>query len=194
MKANNSKNKSSRLGARLKESVRRFLVTLKKNPQSIPLVALCITFLEYSLNLTNISNTTAKIQGPNMGLSAFVTMLFMILSFVCMLNAFPKRQKPKIPMIILMVVLYGIVIFADINYLGMIDSALATSMNTLNNESLIYIYNAYNTITIHIVLLGITTVLVLLEPVIAKLLKKINTSVEVEGSGNIGNIDIAGED
>ena len=73
--------------------MRKFLVSLKKNPQIVPIVALCAAFLEYSLNLTEISNTTAKIQGQNMGLAAFVTMLFMMLSFVCMLNAFPRRKS-----------------------------------------------------------------------------------------------------
>ncbi len=194
MKNEKSKNVFSGFGAWLKERVRKFLVALKKNPQSIPLVALCVAFLEYSLSMTDISDTTAKIQGSNMGLAAFVTMLFMILSFVCMLGAFPKRKKPKIPMVILMVVLYGIIIFCDIHYLGRIDNALITSGNTLNNDALTYIYSAYNTVYIHIILICVTIALVLLEPVIAKLLKKIKTSVEVEGSGDIGSIDISDEE
>ena len=194
MKSNNSKKIFSRIGGRIKESVRRFLVSLKKNPQCIPLAGLCVAFLEYSLNLTDISNTTAKLQGANMGLAAFVTMLFMILSFVCMLNAFPKRQKPNLAMIILMVVLYGAIIFADIHYLNTVDTVLLYSSGSLNNEAIIYIYNAYNTITVHMILIGVTILLVLLEPIIAKLLKKINTSIEVEVSGDIGNIDIVDED
>lgn len=194
MKSNNSKKIFSRIGGRIKESVRRFLVSLKKNPQFIPLAGLCVAFLEYSLNLTDISNTTAKLQGANMGLAAFVTMLFMILSFVCMLNAFPKRKKPNLAMIILMVVLYGAIIFADIHYLNTVDTVLLYSSGSLNNEAIVYIYNAYNTITAHMILIGVTILLVLLEPIIAKLLKKINTSIEVEVSGDIGNIDIVDED
>ena len=192
---NNKKKSPNKFGAWIKEKVRRFLVALKKNPQSIPLVALCITFLQYSLNLTEISNTTAKIQGSNMGLAAFVSMLFMILSFVCMLNAYPKRQKPKIAMLILMVLLYGAVIFADIHYLGRIDAAIYRPDNPIKiTSNTLYIYYAYNTVSNHIILVGVTTALALLEPLIAKLLKKINTSIEVEGSGDIANIDIADED
>lgn len=194
MKANNSKKIFSSFGAWFKERVRKFFVALKKNPQAIPLVSLCVTFLEYSLDLTSISNTTAKIQGSNMGLAAFISMLFMILSFVCMLNAFPKRQKPKISMIIVMVVLYGAIIFADIHYLGRISNALTVSGNTFNAEALTYIYRAYSTISTHIILIVITTVLALLEPVIAKLLKKINTSIDVAGSGDIENIEISDEE
>lgn len=195
MKNNNSKTKLSGFGAWLKERVRKILVALKKNPQSVPLFALCAAFLEYSLNLTEISNTTAKIQGLNMGLAAFVTMLFMMLSFVCMLNAFPKRQKPKTPMIILMMVLYGAVIWADIHYMTKISWALYREENPIPlTESTMYIYDAYNTILIHVILVGVTIVCVLLEPVFAKLFKKINTSIDVEGSGDIQNIDISDED
>lgn len=194
MKDNNSNKNPNKLVAWLKERVRKFFVALKKSPQAIPLVALCVAFLEYSLNLTSISNTTAKLQGANMGLSAFVAMLFMILSFVCMLNAFPKRQKPKIAMMALMVLLYGAVIFADIHYIGRINNELAKSLSDFSAAELEYILAAKNTITVHTVLVGVTTLLMLLEPLIARLVKKINTSIEVEGSGNIGNIEIADED
>lgn len=194
MKDNNSNKNSNKIVAWLKERVRKFFVALKKNPQAIPLVALCITFVQYSMNLTSISDTTAKIQGANMGLAAFVSMLFMILSFVCMLNAFPKRQKPKIAMMALMVVLYAAVIFADIHYIGRIDNALNNPANSFNEAVLEYINTAKSTLSIHVILIGITTVLMLLEPVLAKLLKKINTSIDVEGSGDIGTIEIADEE
>ena len=75
MKTKSSK-KAGGFFAKLKEKWRKTLVAVKKNPQAVPLIALCAAFLEFSLNLTNISNTTAKIQGENMGLCAFVTMLF----------------------------------------------------------------------------------------------------------------------
>ena len=179
----------------IKERVRKFLVALKKNTQAIPLVTLTAAFLHYSLNLTDISDTTAKLQGRNMGLTAFITMLFMILSFVCMLNAFPKRQKPKLSMIIVMLVLYASVIVSDIYYLGRITYALTRPDNPiLVTDKTMYILDAYNTVSINIVLIAITIGCVLLEPVIAKLLKKINTSIEVEGSGDIGTIDISAED
>ncbi len=194
MKITKKKNIFLRFFAWLRERIRKFFVALKKNPQAVPLVALCVAFLEYSLNLTDISNTTAKIYGPNMGLCAFVTMLFMILSFVCMLNAFPKRQKPKIPMIIIMMVLYGVTIFTDIHYLNCINDGLAKIGNSLNAAAREYIFSAYRTVSVHIVLVIITILFVLLEPLFAMLFKKINTSIEVESSGDIENIDIAEEE
>ena len=186
-----TKTKNSFL-AWIKEKVRKFLVALKKNPQSIPIVTLTVAFLHYSLNLTNISDTTAKLQGRHMGLTAFITMLFMILSFVCMLNAFPKRQKPKISMIVVMTVLYSAVIAADIYYLDRIMYATTRPDNPIKiTAKTWYIYDAYNTVTVNIILVALTIVCVLLEPVFAKLLKKIKTSIEVEGSGDIGSIDIS---
>ena len=59
----------------LKEAVRRFFVFLKKKPDIIPIAALSVSFLLYSLNLTVVSNTTAKVYGDHMGLCSFVSML-----------------------------------------------------------------------------------------------------------------------
>ncbi len=80
----------------IKEFIRKFFVSLKRSPQTIALVALAAAFLVYSLNLTSIANTTARINSPNMGQCEFAAMLFSILAFVCFLRAFPKRQKPSL--------------------------------------------------------------------------------------------------
>ena len=189
MKTTNTKNSFL---AWIKERVRKLLVALKKNPQFVPTACLAAAFLHYSLNLTAVSDTTAKLQGKNMGLMAFVTMLFMILSFVCMLNAFPKRQKPKISMIAIMMVLYGSVIAADIYYLDRIDYAISRPENPIIiTEKTMYVIDAYSTVRINIVLIALTIVCILLEPLFAKLFKKIKTSIDVEGSGDIGAIDIS---
>ena len=66
----------------LKEMWRKFLVAIKRRPQMIPLAVLVIAFLFYSLNMSNISNTTARIQGAGMGLAGFTTMLISMLSFM----------------------------------------------------------------------------------------------------------------
>lgn len=86
----------------VREFIRKRLVGLKRKPQIIALLTLLAAFVYYSFNLTHISNTTASINYPGMGLSAFVIMLFSILSMVCFLNAFPRRKKANIPMLVLM--------------------------------------------------------------------------------------------
>ena len=189
------KTKKFNFFAWLKERVRKILVALKKNPQVVPLAALIVSFVQYSFNLTDISDTTAKIQGNNMGLSAFISMLFMILSFVCMLGAFPKRQKPNIPMNILLRVIYAAVIASDFHYLYCINQALYRAESPIKvTTSTIYIYNAYQAVNANMICIAITLALVIFEPTIAFLLKKIKTSIEVEDAGTIESIDISDEE
>lgn len=175
----------------IKESLRKVVVSLKRNPSVIPLVMLFIAFLYYSLNLTNMSNTTAKIQGTGMGLSQFCIMLFSLLSLVCMLNAFPRRQKPNYLMIGVMFAMFAVIIYCDIHYTGAVMAALSRPENpiVLNKET-VYIANAYNMLNTHVVMMGISAALVVLLPVYSKLLKKINTSVEVEGNDSMAAIEL----
>ncbi len=179
-------------GARVKESFRKFLVALKRNPQYIPLVMLLIAFLWYSLNLTDMSDTTAKIQGSGMGLSQFCIMLFSLLSLVCLLNAFPRRKKANLPMVILMFVMFAIIVYCDVHYMNAIVAAVNRTESPIQiTASTIYIADAYNMLNTHIIMMGITAVLVALLPVYRKLLKKINTSVTVEDNGSMADIEIS---
>ena len=174
------------------EFLRKLFVSLKRRPSILALLVLAIGFLFYSLNLTQISNTTAKIQGPGMGLCGFATMLFSMLSLVCALNAYPRRKKPVIPMVILMFVMFAIIIFADIKYSGLITNALTRAENPITEED--YIIKARNTLKLHIIVLIIGAALVALRPVYGKMLRSIKTSVEVEDNSGMGAIDIAGDD
>lgn len=174
-----------------KDFVRKQLVTLKKNPQFIPLVMLLASFILYSFNLTNMSNTTAKIQGAGMGLCQFCMMLFCLLSMVCMLNSFPKRKKPNYPMIVLMFLMFALIIYCDIHYSNAIMAALTRAESPIVlDANTIYIANAYNMLNTFIIMIGITAALVVTLPFYSKLLKKINTSVDVEDNGNMAEIEI----
>lgn len=178
----------------LKEVWRKFLVSIKRRPQMIPLAVLVIAFVFYSLNLMHISDTTARIQGAGMGLAGFATMLFSMLSFMCFLNAFPYRKKPNIPMVVLMFIMLGIVIFSDLYY----RSAILAAVNRPENPIVVTAETAYIALAewylqIHVAILLVAIVLILLLPVYSKLLRKIKTSVEVEDNGSLGAIDISGE-
>lgn len=177
-----------------KEAWRKFLVSLKRRPQNIPLVALVVAFLYYSLNLMHVSDTTARIQGPGMGLAGFATMLFSMLSFMCFLNAFPYRKKPVVPMVVLMFVMLGIVIFADAYYISAILTAVTRADNPIKvTASTMYINSAYSCLYTHIILLCVAIALVLLLPVYTKLLRKIKTSIDVGDNGSMEAIDLSGE-
>lgn len=191
-----SKNKASAAPKKgFREFIRKFFVSLKRSPQSIAMVALAAAFLVYSLNLTSISNTTARINSPNMGQCEFAAMLFSILAFVCFLRSFPKRQKPNIIMLgLLMLMLVGLV-FVDCVYLTRIAQAIANTANPLViTVDTAYVAVANNTIVAHIVCVCICAVLLVALPVYGKLFKKINTSIDVEGNGEMEAIDISGED
>ncbi len=188
-------------GARVKEACRKFIVSLKRKPTMIPLVMLVITFLFFSLNLTTFSNTTARIQGTNMGLWQFVIMLLSMLSMLCFMNAFPRRKPVNIPMLVLMFVMFAVIIFADISYRqAIIDSITTTTVLSTGEEVLSvssetsYIAYAYYYLFDHMVMLIISIVLVILLPVYSKLIRKIKTSIDVEENKNMGTIDIAGDD
>ncbi len=175
----------------MKDFIRKQLVTLKKNPQFFPLAMLLVSFILYSFNLTDMSNTTAKIQGAGMGLCQFCMMLFSLLSMVCMLNSFPKRKKPNYPMIGIMFAMFAVIIYCDIHYSNAIIAALSRPENPIVlDANTIYIANAYNMLSTFIVLIGITAALVVTLPFYSKLLKKINTSVDVEDNGDMAEIEI----
>ena len=171
--------------------IRKGIVSLKRSPSTIPLVMMAITFLYFSLNLTDVSDATAKIQGKAMGLSQFCIMLFSLLSMVCMLNAFPRRKKPNVPMIVLMFVMFGVIIYCDLHFTGAIMAALTRAENPLvvdiNTQ---YIAKAYNMLNAHMVMTIVCAALVVLLPLYSKLLRMINTSVALEDNGEMGQIEI----
>ena len=174
----------------LKEMVRKFIVALKRRPQRIPLAVFMVAFIIYSFNLTSVSNTTSLLGGPNMGLAAFATMLFSMLSLLCCNNAFPYRKPVHKPMLVLTFVMQVIILFADWYYLQriVIDGAgVDWNQNT-------FIYYAQYYLTVHMVIIVVGVVLTALLPVYSKLLRKINTNVEVEGNADMGEIDLAGDE
>ncbi|HCD69808.1 MAG TPA: hypothetical protein DEQ68_04195 [Ruminococcaceae bacterium] len=189
---------SAKPGRGFKEFIRKFLVSLKRKPQNIALFVLLVGFVFFSLNLTSISDTTALINTDNMGQCEFAMMLFSILSFVVFLRTFPKRQKVKIPMLILTFLFLGIVVFADVVYLSRISDALTREENRIiiNYETgqNLFIANAWSTLITFLIFMAAVVVLLAALPLYSKLLRKINTSIDVEGNTNMTTVDISEED
>lgn len=184
--------KTNAKATKMPEFIRQMIVSLKRKPQTIALIGMVIAFLVYTMNLTAVSNTTAKIQGVGMGFSGFCTMLFSILAFVCFLNAFPTRKKPNIPMVILMFVMFAIIIGSDMYYSNCIYEALTRPENPITlGKTTLYIAEAYNMLDQHVMCMGITIALIVLMPVYSKLLRKINTNVDVEDNGSMAAIELS---
>lgn len=177
----------------MKEFFRKRIVALKRKPQMIAMVVLAFAFIYYSFNLTNVSDTTAKIQGPGMGLSGFVTMLFSVLSLVCFLNAFPHRKKVNIPMLVLMFLMLGAIVFCDFYYGARINDALLRENNPISITSEnAYISAVQSMLKVHAGIVGVGAALVALLPVYTPLIRRINTSVEVAANENMGEIELDG--
>ena len=178
----------------MKEFIRKTIVSLKRKPQTIPLLVLAAAFLVYSLNLTHISDTTAKIQLAGMGLSGFCTMLFSLLSFVCFINAYPHRKKTNIPMLALMFLMLGILIFCDTYYAGRIMQAITRADHPIVvDANTIYISKAYDMLMVHRVIVAAGALLTLMVPVLRKLLRRIDTSLPAEESVEMEAITLSEE-
>lgn len=174
-----------------KEFVRKLFVSLKRNPSIIPMLATVASFLVFSLNLASISNTTVKINSTNMGQCEFVGMLLSILTMVVFLNCFPKRQKPNFIMIAIYFVMTGALIFVDTVYLSRINTAITapdTPFDATGADS--FILTAQSVVTVHIIMLIVCVALVALLPLYSKLIKKINTSIDVEGNEDMAAIEL----
>ena len=190
------KNRSSTAPRRgFKEFIRKMIVSLKRSPHNIALLMLIAAFLVYSLNLSSIAKTTSKIMLANMGQCEFVAMLFSILAFVCFLRAFPKREKPKIVMIVLIFFMMAALIFVDVvYYMRVIEAVTRENNRIVVNAETAYIAIAQNVVISHIICIAISAVLLATLPLYSKALRKINTSIDVEDNGEMGAIDISGEE
>lgn len=176
--------------AKLKESSRRFIVNLKRNPQNIPLVVMLLAFVVYSFNLTNVSDTTAQLQSAHMGLCQFCIMLFSILSMVCLLNAFPRRKPANLPILVVFFGMVALLITCAIFYQLGINGRLNDPNFNIDLKKYEFISKTIVTLYVYMAFVILTGVLVATLPVYSKMLKKIDTSVTIEENDAMGEIEI----
>ena len=176
----------------IREMIRKFLVALKRKPQNIPLVATIIAFAWYSFNLSVISFTTTRLQGNNMGLTGFAIMLFSTLAIVCCMNAFPYRKKVNKPMLVLLYVMLAIVLVCDNHYLSSVSSGLARDVN-FDSATVEKAQYAWQVMYAHSIMVMVCAALAATLPLYRKLIRKINTSIQVEENAEMEAIDISGE-
>lgn len=178
----------------IKEFFRKFMVGLKRRPQNIAMVIYVVALLVYTLNLTAVSDSTAYINKSNMGLCQFVAVLFSILGFVCMINVYPRRAKTNYIMLAIFFVMMIIVIVCDIIYRGQLmegiyvtHSADLVKADWLTKYS--YLFTVKSMLVAHVILIGVAFLAFALAPLIGKLLSKVNTSVDIEYTDNMGAIE-----
>lgn len=211
---NNKPSVLSKVGAGFKEWGRKQVVTLKRRPQNIAFIFLFIVTVFNLLSLTIYSELIVS-YGEDIewvGLMVFVNTLLSILVLVAYLNTFPKIKgvnskvvftmtesgvKLHINVLMLAVTLLMIIVMmvCEIFYYilmnqGYYDFYLSTG--TEINPKVVNLFESTFTLTIvHIILLGISALLILTLPLYRKLLMKINTSINLESATeNMQKIDL----
>jgi cytochrome bd-type quinol oxidase subunit 2 len=176
------------------EWVRKRLVMLKRRPHYIPLLMMIISSLVFNIRLTPFSNTTALINEPWMGFCLFVIVLCSYLSIISFMTAFPQRKKPRIVSIVLVCLMLLISIAGQFIFLYFIRYGTELKPNPIAiTPARSYVNVARLVSIIHIVLLIMSLLLIFTLPIYRKLLKKIDTSIQLEET-NIDNIDFSEED
>lgn len=169
--------------AKLKEWWRKKIVALKRKPQTIPLILLLITSVFYLLCLQTYSETLNTMPFKMGGFSIFINTLFSILILVLFLNTFPKNKKMNIVMLVLVCVFFACLVVFDIvlimNFYVALDVENAAS--PIDYAARPYLAKVVPLTIVHLVLLGIFALAFALMPVYAKLIRKIDTSKQIEG-------------
>ena len=175
----------------MKEFFRKKIVGLKRNPSIIPMLMLVISFLVFSLNLTLMSDTTAKIMGPGMGLSQFAVTLFSLLSLLCMMNSYPRRKKPNVLMLTCLFAMLAVIVFCDGYYISRIVASINSVDNPIRIDDAPYILKAQSMLYVHIVCICLSALLAATLPLYSKLIRRINTSVAVEENAGMHTIELS---
>lgn len=174
-------------GAAVKEWFRKQIVNLKKAPQRIPMLFLLIASLCYMLILFNYSKAiNESSRAPQLsatGLCVFIVTLLSLLVLVSYLNAFPKRKKVNWFFIALVIVMVAGMIACDIVvYLQFQDNLNSVSDAIANSSNMDPCRRSFTHTILHIVFLGIFSVVFACLPLIKIGLNKINTKKVVESA------------
>ena len=141
-----------------------------------------VTSLMYMIAYTSIARMLYSGQTNSLfewsALCSFVTFLFSILILVLFMQAFPKRKKPSVVMLVLVAVFLAVMILTDVICYMELQDVITGATEELTAEY----YSSENILLAHIIMLGISAVLLALTPVFKILLMKINTRKEVEST------------
>lgn len=176
------KNRMANFKAGFKEWGRKQIVNLKRRPSNIALVFFVITSLVYMIAYSTVAEMLyGGRENPVIEWSAlcsFVVFLFSILILVLYLQAFPKRKKPNVVMLVLVGLFAAVMIAMDIICYLELQDVFAAATRPLTPEY----YASENIFLAHIVLVALSSVVLACTPLIKMGLMKINTRKEVEST------------
>lgn len=203
----------SKVGAGIKEWFRKKMVAIKRKPQNIGFVFLFIVTVFNLLSLAIYSELIVY-YGEEIewvGLMVFVNTLLSILVLVAYLNSFPKlkpinskvvvtmeesgvKMHVNIMMLAVTLAMIIIMIVCEVFYFILMKEGYQVNYidNNANIPEATKLFESSFTLTItHIILLGISLVLILTMPLYRKLIMKVDTSIKLESATeNMQQIDL----
>ncbi len=186
-----------RLGANLKERWRKFLVTTKRKPQRLAFFPLIISTIVWMFGVVYSGQATIYDDIPGMGLCIFVNTMLSILTLLLFMNTFPKRAKHmNYVMLALTFVFMAVMLTCDLVWYIKSYDVHMTAYNNATADTLAAIepgLKAFPIVLTHIVLVGLSALLLATLPLYRKLILKINTAKVVESNELKEEIDTSAE-
>lgn len=162
----------------MKNRLRNFVVSLKRKPQTIPLVLLVLSCAIYTFHLTEHSNASMYVSSRIIALYVFIITLFSILVIFSFSNAYSRGQKH----FKLMMATVFLLLFAQMLLDGLyLDIMFYETMERENAVPITQdIADSMNYTMLHLGALALSFLSIALLPVCRRLLNKIDTSIEDE--------------
>ncbi|MDD6240001.1 MAG: hypothetical protein PUA93_00245 [Eubacteriales bacterium] len=162
----------------------RNFIKLKNHIAIVPLISAIVTLV--ILNFTifiHVNALMALRNDPFNAFKFFVNVIDSLLIVMCYLRVYSRKatKKQKIIFSVLFYVLIALSFYLDIDYLTDIhvELNLANTKNRIVDDAKNnYIANSYHWFYVHVIFLGITTVLAALEPVLQPFTKKIHIRIK----------------
>lgn len=161
----------------------RNFIKLKNHIAIVPLISAIVTLV--IINFTIFIHVDALVLLRNDSFNAFkffVNIIDSLLIVMCYMRVYSKKasKKQKIIFSILFYVLIALSFYLDIDYLTDIhvEMNLANDANRISDNAKNSIANSYQWFLVHVIFLGITTVLALFEPLLQPLTRKIHIRIK----------------
>ncbi len=157
------------------QTLRKWIVSLKRRPQNIPLVMLVICCFLYTFNLTAHSNASIYVSSRVVALYVFIITLATMLTIFSFVNVY-ARKKRRWLMRIVVYLLIAVQIALGIAYYQVMYHEVFLRENPV--PLTLDIANSMNGTVTHLAALMLTLLAIVLLPVYSRLLNKIDTSME----------------
>ncbi|MDR1736838.1 MAG: hypothetical protein LBR85_08250 [Oscillospiraceae bacterium] len=158
-------------------------MSLKRRPQSIPLLMLVVCCCIYTFSLSAHSDASLQVPNSFVAICVFGVTLTSFLTIFSFINMYSKKNRNrKWIMAAVMYVLLLAQLGLDIVYYRIMVYETVIKPNPVDVTRYVQVGKSMGNTMVHIIALGITLLVILLIPVYHKLILKIDTSFEDEES------------